>query len=306
MMEQHVRRARRRRRGVSADDAVERERRLDGLVLEPLAEEIRGALREEIGDEPLILERQPEHARAEPRALEGFEHAAARVGRRPEHEIAQHGRRPFERRIVGGQTLGISRRELGNRPLPRREPVGHEQCAPRVDRPEVGGRSLHDPETVPRKIEIGNDLGIEQAHRVGGHRVAEPGVELLRHRRAAHDVVLFEDDDGKTRRREIRRRDEAIVPAADDRDVVRRRHLLGLRHRPSLQPRSRTMSGRIGPIRDSRKHGVMWDVWAVRRPRRSAPGGRSCRCRRSGSAPARTCTPGSCRTRDSRGSCRPL
>ena len=35
--------------------------------------------------------------------------------------------------------------------------------------------------------QIGDDLGIEQGHRVGGDRIAEAGMELFRHGRAADD-----------------------------------------------------------------------------------------------------------------------
>ena len=181
-----------------------------------------GALREEVGDEPLILERQLEHA-ARPSAapLISSEQAAAGVGRRLEHEIAQHVGRAFERRVVGRQALGVARRELARWPRWRAgEAVGHQQRAVLVDGPEVGGRALDDREAVPRELEVADDLRIEQAHRVGGDRVAKAGMELLGDGRAADDVVLFEHDDGKTGRGEIGRRRQPVVAAADDRDVV--------------------------------------------------------------------------------------
>ena len=112
VVKQHVRGAGRVRRGVGADDAVERERRLDDLALEPLVEKIGGALGEKIGDEAPALDIEAAQPPREPRALDQFGDAAADIGWRAQHEIAQHVRCLLQSRVVGRQSLGVACREL--------------------------------------------------------------------------------------------------------------------------------------------------------------------------------------------------
>ena len=67
MVQQHIGRARRRRRRVGADDAVEGEGGLDDVALEPAVEKIGGAVREEVEQRALVVERRAEHAPPERR-----------------------------------------------------------------------------------------------------------------------------------------------------------------------------------------------------------------------------------------------
>ena len=75
MMQEYVSRSRGGWRGEGADDAVEREGRLDGIVLEPFTEEIGGAFGEQIGEQAFIRQREAETDRgparlpSEPRTL---------------------------------------------------------------------------------------------------------------------------------------------------------------------------------------------------------------------------------------------
>ena len=78
---------------------------------------------------------------------------------------------------------------------------------------------LDDRQAVPRQVHVGDDLGVEQADRVAGDRVAEAGMELLGHRRAADDAAPLQHRDLQAGAGEIEGADEAVVAAADDDDV---------------------------------------------------------------------------------------
>ncbi len=201
MVQQHVRRARRRRRRVVADDAVEGEGAFDDVALEPAVEKIRGAAREQVEQRALVIEAEPRQAPPKHAALDELGDAATGIGRRRQHEIAQNVRGALEHGVVLRQTLGVAHRELRDRRLPFGEAAAHQQIARVIDRPEIRRRPLDDPQPVLGELEIGDHFRIEQAHRIGGDRIAETGVKLLRHRRAANDIVLLEHDDIEPRRR---------------------------------------------------------------------------------------------------------
>ena len=125
-----------------------------------------------------------------------------------------------KRRVVGRQPLGIPGRERRHRALPVGEAIGHQQIAALVHRPEVGDGTLDDPEPMAFQLQVGDDHRVEQAHRVGGHRVAEARMKLLGHGRAADHCILFEHDDAQARAGQVGGAGEPVVPGADDGDVV--------------------------------------------------------------------------------------
>ena len=206
VVQQHVGRARRGRRRVVADDSVEGEGALDDVALEPAVEEVGGAAREQVEQRALLIDIEARQAPPEHAALDQLGDAAAGVGRRLQHEVAQHVGGALEHGVVGREPFGIARRELGDRGLPLGQATAHQEIARVVHRPEVRRRTLDDLEAVLGQLEIGDDLRIEQAHRVGGDRVAKAGVEFLGHRRAADDVVLLQHDDLQARPLPDRRR----------------------------------------------------------------------------------------------------
>ena len=110
-------------------------------------------------------------------------------------KIANDPRGAVECGIVRRQSFGIARGESRDSLLARGEPIGHEQGAPLVDRPEVGDGALDNLQAMAREAEIANYLGIEQAHRVRGDRIAKAGVEFFRHGGAPDDGVLLEHHD---------------------------------------------------------------------------------------------------------------
>ena len=83
VVQQHVGGAGREGAGVGADDAVEGQRALHHLALEPLRQVVRRALGEEVEQQPLVVEREADEAAAEARASDQLEDAAAGVGRPP-------------------------------------------------------------------------------------------------------------------------------------------------------------------------------------------------------------------------------
>src|SRR5262245_31325686 len=76
------------------------------------------------------------------------------------------------------------------------------------------------------KVQVADDLRIEQAHRVGGDRVAKSRMKLFRYCRTAHDRSSFEDLDLQPGHAEIGGADEAVVAPANDDHIMswRRRH----------------------------------------------------------------------------------
>ena len=72
------------------------------------------------------------------------------------------------------------------------------------------------------QVEIGDDFGIEQRHRVGGDGISEAGMEFLGDGGAAQDMPAFEYRDLQAGPGEIGGADEPVMAAADDDDVLAR------------------------------------------------------------------------------------
>ena len=79
--------------------------------------------------------------------------------------------------------------------------------------------ALDDPQAMLVQLQVGDDLRVEQAHRVGRDRIAEAGVKFFRHRGAADHLAALDDFYAQSGHREISRAGEAIVPRADDDNV---------------------------------------------------------------------------------------
>ena len=77
-----------------------------------------------------------------------------------------------------------------------------------------------DLQAVAGKVEIADDLGVEQGDGVGGGAVAEARQELVRDRSAADVRLRFQDQDLEPLLREIVAADEAVVARANDDCVV--------------------------------------------------------------------------------------
>ena len=74
-------------------------------------------------------------------------------------------------------------------------------------------------QAVVVQFQVGDDGRIEQAHGVGRDRIAEAGMKLLGHRRAAHDLAALHHAHAQAGHRQIGRAGEAVVARADDDNV---------------------------------------------------------------------------------------
>ncbi len=104
--------------------------------------------------------------------------------------------------------------------MPRGLPLGGDEIAPLARGNEVLHPAFDDLEPMLVQAQVMNDLRIEQAHRIGGDRIAKAGTKLLGDSRAPDDMPAFEDLNGEARHRQISRAGEAVVAAPDDDDII--------------------------------------------------------------------------------------
>ena len=76
--------------------------------------------------------------------------------------------------------------------------------------------ALDDPQAMLVQLQVGDDLRVEQAHRVGRDRIAEAGTKFFRHRGAADHLAALDDPNAQSGHRQIGRAGEAVVPRADN------------------------------------------------------------------------------------------
>ena len=81
------------------------------------------------------------------------------------------------------------------------------------------GTALDDAQTVLRQFKIANDLGLQQAHGIGGGRIAETGIEFLRHAGAADDVPPLQNAHPQARHAEIGCAGQSVVTGSDNNGI---------------------------------------------------------------------------------------
>jgi len=218
MMQQHIAGSRRVRTGPGADNAVKAEQRLDRVAFEPAIEDLGRRTGEEIEHVAARVEGQFGKPPAQRRRLQKFRDrrepaAIGDIGRGLEQQVAQHAGGIFEHPVVTLERFGVAGRKL------RHRGPGHARSG--LQRPPVrqGQKIAHPPlddlEPVAVQFQIGDHLGIEQRHRVGGDGIAEAGMKFLGDRGAADRVVLFKDRNLVPGRRQIPGADQPVVAAAD-------------------------------------------------------------------------------------------
>ena len=84
---------------------------------------------------------------------------------------------------------------------------------------EILRAALDDAQAVIGELQIGDDLRVEQADGVGRDRIAEAGMEFLRHRGAADHLAALDHLHAQAGHREIGRAGEAVMARADDDNV---------------------------------------------------------------------------------------
>ncbi len=222
MMQHHIGRARGVGAGVIADNGIEAEQRLDEVVLEALVEHLAGRAREQVEQIALLLQRQPPQDVGGAERVDDLAHrteakALDEVRRRAQHELAQYVGDGFEfcgeRADRGSIVLAQFRdRLLG-------AAFAGQQIAAVGRGEEVLRAALDNPQAVIGKFQIRNDLRVEQAHRVGGDRIAEARREFFGDGGAADHLAALDDLHPQPGHRKISCAGEAVVPRTDDDDV---------------------------------------------------------------------------------------
>ena len=103
--------------------------------------------------------------------------------------------------------------------LRRRDPAADFQITIAGKRKKIRERPRNNGETVMRKMQIGDDLRVEQADRIARRRISKSRMEFLGDRGATDDRTALEDAHRCPAGSEIGGADEAVVAAADDDDV---------------------------------------------------------------------------------------
>ena len=210
------------RTGVVADDGVEPEQRLDEIVREGVVQHLARRTREQIEQQALIVQRQPAENIGRTQRVEAFTNRAGaeaidKVGRRPQHELAEHVGDGFELRREAVVAIGIAGVELFDGGP--RAAFAREQIAAIRRWQEILRAPLDDPQPVIVQAQVGDDLRIEQADGIGGDRIAEAGVEFLGHRRAADHAAPLDHADPQAVHRQIGGAGQAVVARANDDNV---------------------------------------------------------------------------------------
>ena len=106
------------------------------------------------------------------------------------------------------------------RHLDSRATLGGKQVAAIERGDKILRAPLDNLQSVRRELEIGNHLGVQQAHRVGGGGVAKARQKFFRDCGAADDAPSFQDFDLQPRHGEIGGTGEPVVTRTDDDDVI--------------------------------------------------------------------------------------
>ena len=146
---------------------------------------------------------------------QGSEQAAlGDIRRHLQNEGAQHIGNGVDFIAIGIHIGGVLGRKLGD--FGFGAPGSGEEIAAIGLGDEVRGAAFHHAQAFGGQIQISDDFGVEQAHRIGGHRIAETGVEFLRHRRTADHMAAFQHFHLQPRAGEIKGADEPVVAGPDD------------------------------------------------------------------------------------------
>ncbi|CEG07278.1 hypothetical protein BN961_00665 [Afipia felis] len=206
-----------------ANDGVEAEQRLDEVALEPVVQHFACRQREQIEQQPLMLQRKPAQDVAALQCVEGFAQRVERksfrdVGGRAQQELPQHVGDDLKFTVESVDVQRIVLVQFCDRLMGA--PLAGEQIAAIGGGKKILRAPLDDAQAMAREIQLGDHAWVQQAHGVGRDRIAEAGVKLLRHGCAAHNHTPLDDFDREAVHREIGRAGEAIMAGADDDRVV--------------------------------------------------------------------------------------
>ncbi len=214
MVQQHIRRTRRVRAGVIANDGIEPERRLYRIRLEPEIQQLPRRLGEQIKQIALPLHIQPAQQIPLLQRASQPPNPVRQVRRRLRGQHPQHIGHPLQHRVIIRQPRRIARGELRHLVLRALQPAAKLQIPTILGRQEVGDRALDNPQPARVQPHVGNHPLMQQAHRVAGHRVAKPGMECFGHGGSAHHATPFRNRHAQPRARQVIPADEPVMPAA--------------------------------------------------------------------------------------------
>ena len=261
MMQQHIGGAGRVGARVIADDAVETIRRLDRRTLEPAVEIVASRLREQ--REQVAPRRHVKFANGLPcdaalsiSGMADIHPPSVTFGGVTQQQAAHQIGDFFKPLAIRLKHLGVAVREFGDAFLGAIA-AGLEIFAV-IQRQEVLQLALDHAQAVTGEVHVRDDLRIKQRDGVARNRIAETGMEFLRHRCAANNATALQDGHLHPRTREIERANEPVMARPDD-DGVGSVHGTSAISRTS---RARHRRRRI-PVRAG--------AWSGRQ--RSAPGG---------------------------------
>ena len=240
MMQKHVGGARGVGAGIVPHDGIEAEPGLEQVAFEPAVEIVGGRLGEQVEQSAQIFRGQSAKPVAQAPGFQyftqGFEiETTAEIRRRLQDELAQQVGVGVELPAEGAIAGGVGGAELGD--VAFGLPFGSEQVPAIRRREEVLGATLDNLQPVIVQAKVGDDLGIEQADRVGGDRVAEARMELLGDRGASHHRAALDHLDREPGHPEIGGTCQPVMARPNDDDIValhRSRHFPRRTRRPPV------------------------------------------------------------------------
>ena len=217
VMQEHVRGARRIGTGEVADHRVEAEHGLDGVGLEPAVEHRAGGFAKQVEGrlQPIGLPQPLADAGELAKLAQGArEISQQQVGRRLEHEAAQHRGDaahfrlvfPVARRVPGAELADFRFGAAGSR----------KEIASVREGKKILHAALDDGEPALGELQVADHLGRQKTDGVGRARIAKTRVKLLGHAGAADHTAALENVHAQSRHAEIGRADQPVVTGADD------------------------------------------------------------------------------------------
>ena len=206
--------------GVGADHPVGGQRHLDFLGLEPLVEELRGALREDLNQRHQIARAQAAHLPGELQVIDEIDGAWRERRRCGQQQAFHHLRETLQLIFVRRVDIGVVRREFGDFGQRLRAVLPHEEMAPVGKRGEEGGILGVHLVAVARQFQLPDDAFLEQAGEVRGSGDAIARPDFFGDRAPAHEFAPLQHQHLAPAARQIGGGNQSVMAAADDDGIV--------------------------------------------------------------------------------------
>ena len=223
VVQQHVSRTRRVWTGVVADDAIEAQHGLDRRTFEPAIKVFASGNSEQV--QQFLAQRFIQLVQLFAKATGAHQFrqclppaAIGDVGRWLHGQRAQHVGDGIEATFVFRQALGIAPGKLRDL-FPGFAATGQQVLAIRQWQ-EIAALALHDLQAMCMQVQVGDDLRLQQRHRIRRDRVAEAGMELLGHRGTTHQVAALEHDHLQTCLGQVGGTHQPVMAPAHQQDIA--------------------------------------------------------------------------------------